>query len=232
MTPWRSAIRPASSTCSLPSKKQAFRRWFTHAGANPPQRRDLPRNITSILSQSRILSEKEAKAATEAAASAPTPAPVPSIDNARPLEEVAFAAMLPLRRFRDLENLASNAPPAPLNALSRRPFRRSSSPRPSAFPKRPPSLWQALLPVSPPSASMPASSMCPWLRSTKRACRLTDLKPDDLEVFDNGVKVDVRSFVQAQLGCPGQSAATRHPPAANPAGILQPRNRCRQNRRP
>ena len=160
------------------------------------------------LVQSRILNEKEAKQATEAAASAPTPAPVPPIDNARPLEEVA-SPKAPPPSFPGLENLASNAPPAPLNAS-----------QPSSIPEiyvtpalslpQTPTISVESAPAGTPTFRINARIVdVPLVALDKKGLPIADLNPDDLEVFDNGVKVDVRSFVRPNTAAPEQSAAAQ-----------------------
>jgi VWFA-related protein len=157
--------------------------------------------------QSRILSEKEAKQAVQAAASAPAPTPPPSIDNAVPLEEVASPKAPPPMQ-PGMESLASNAPPPPLGAPA------SSIPEiyvtPALSLPQTPTISLSSAPAGTPTFRINARIVdVPLVALDKKGHPIADINPDDLEVFDNGVKVDVRSFVRPNTGAAGESAAAQ-----------------------
>ena len=167
-----------------------------------------------FLVQSRILTEKEAKEATQAAASAPAPTPAPNLENARPLEEVA-SPKAPPPSLPGLENLASNAPPAPLAGSLP-----SSIPEiyvtPAVSLPQTPTISVGSAPSGTPTFRINARIVdVPLVALDKKGHPIADLNPDDLEVFDNGVKVDVRSFVRPNTAAPEQSGAAAESPAQN-----------------
>jgi len=160
---------------------------------------------------SRILTEKEAKEATEAPATAP--APIPSMVNARPLEEVA-TPRVPEGAQPAANEFASNAAPAPLNAPP------SSIPEISVTPAyslpESPTISLAGTPPGTPTFRINARIVdVPLVALDKKGHPLADLNPDDLEIFDNGVKVNVRSFVRP-------NAPTEPGPAAQSSGEDRP----------
>jgi VWFA-related protein len=158
---------------------------------------------------SRILTDKEAKEATEA--KAPAPVPNPSLENARPASEMAVPPTpAPAQPAANLVAAGSDwQPPA-------------AAP-PSAIPEI--YVTQAYgLPEAPTISPATATAGVPTFRINahivdvplvvldKKGRPLPDVKPEDLEVYDNGVKVDVRSFVQANPAAPPQPAPAAQSP--------------------
>ena len=171
--------------------------------------------------ESRILTEKEAKQALQTAASAPSAAaPTPSMENARPAEEVespkAPDVMQPAGQA-----FASNAPPPPFSSPS------SSIPEIYVTPAyglpQSPTIQLSSAPAGTPTFRINARLVdVPLVALDKKGHPLADLKPDDLEIFDNGVKVDVRSFLRPNP--PGRQNPRRNlpPKASRSSPIAKP----------
>jgi len=166
--------------------------------------------------KARILTEKEAKEAIENPAPAAAPAPgTPSFANAKPSEEVE-APKAPPRQLAS-EEFASNAPPPPVAGPP------SSIPEiyvtPAYSLPQEPTISLSSAPQGTPTFRINARSVdVPLVALDKKGHPIANLNPDDLEVFDNGVKVDVRSFIR-----PNAAAAEQPGPAAQPAAQSQPK---------
>lgn len=167
--------------------------------------------------KSRILTDKEAREAIEKPAPAAAPAPgAPSFANAKPSEEVE-APKAPPTQFPTTE-IASNAPPPPVAGPA------SALPEifvtPANSLPQEPTISLASAPAGTPTFRINARSVdVPLVALDKKGHPITNLNPADLEVFDNGVKVDVRSFLRPnaaaaeQSGPAAQSTATQNQPA-------------------
>jgi len=163
-------------------------------------------------SEMRVLTPEEADLVQQAQAN--TPAPVPAAEehaSAKPPESVLSANSAPAD---------SKAEPAPA------PIAAASAPSPpAATPEEPatPEISTAAASTLPdvPAASVPATADTGYhLRTTSRLVEVTvvafdkksrpvtDLKPTDLEIYDNGRKQNINAFTQA-------SAETGPPLAAN-----------------
>jgi VWFA-related protein len=160
--------------------------------------------------ESRILSDKEAKEALNNPAPAAPAAQGPSFANAKPAEEVE-SPKAPAPGQPAGEELASNVPPTP-----------SAGP-PSSIPEiyvtptyslpQEPTISLSSAPQGTPTFRINARSVdVPLVALDKKGHPIANLNPDDLEVFDNGVKVDVRSFVRP--GGTAEAAFTAPSPGA------------------
>jgi VWFA-related protein len=58
----------------------------------------------------------------------------------------------------------------------------------------------------------------PLVAFDKKGRTITNLKPEDLQIYDNGVKVDLRSFVQASGAAPQRETPAPSAPPAEPSG--------------
>ena len=164
-----------------------------------------------------ILNDKQAAAAMQTAASAP-PAQVPAAESATPAEgPVAGASPAPAQQAT--ETVATNAPAAPV----------AEPPAPTI-----PEIYvteTSGLPQTPAAASVGMNENAtvridvrnvdvPLVVTDKKGHPVTDFTANDLEVYDNGVKVDIRSLVQANATAGAQlapgSAAGNSPEASQP----------------
>ena len=145
--------------------------------------------------RARILSEKEAKEAAEAPASAPAAAPAPNPDNARSLESMATPRVPEGAQPSAANEIASNAPlPSPNTPPSSIP---EIYVTPAYSLPESPTISLAGNPPGTPTFRINARIVdVPLVALDKKGHPLADLNPDDLEIYDNGVKVNVRSFVR------------------------------------
>ena len=160
--------------------------------------------------ESRILSAKEAQTASELAPPVTTaPTSDASLESVRPALE-AVNEPIPTSAESAAEVGAVVPPAAPVPTSIPEVYIGESSGLPDV-----PVLQPTSTPGTPGTYRINARLVDVSLVALDKKGRpLTNLNPDDLEIYDNGAKADVRSFLQAGGAASSQSAATPQVPNA------------------
>jgi len=214
------ALHPAAAG-ALPSLQQTS---LDSIAQGPRQRmvNDIEfRQFHVLRAESRVMTGKEAEDAVASAASAPAPAAAPDIANARPAEEVAAENM------KAIAAAAPKAGPEPAADADEADSALADGAPGAEVPEimvsdatglpKAPALSQAGGPGSGATLRMDARLVdVNVVALDKKGRPISNLKPEDFEIYDNGVKQNVRSFGQIGVA-PAAPAAPLQAPAQPPA---------------